>query len=85
MFNPSQLIYAGNKQGVDTFYYNGTRIDAVLSREDRESYLYVGFSRDLPADLAQRLLAWFGMDRYRQYARYRFADNSCYYVQKQPA
>ncbi len=85
MFNPRQLTYCGRKQGVDTFYYNGIRIDAALSREDNESYLYVGFSGELAADQVQGLLAWFGLDRCRQYSRYRFTDNSCYYVQRQPA
>ena len=85
MFDLGRLVYAGRNGGIDTFYYEGVRIDAAFSRAQDGQYLFVGMGDALPEAVQDGLLAWFGIDRRRYYAEYEFSDRSCYYVQRTAA
>ncbi len=85
MFDPNQLRYAGRQRGIDVFYYGGIRIDASIAREDGQQVLYVGLGRELPERILSGLLAWFGLDRGKDFSEYEFPDESCYFVQRRAA
>ena len=85
MFNPNQLIYCGQQQGIDVFDYNGIRIDATVTQERNGQYLYLGFGKGLPDTIMPGLMAWFGLDWRKDFTEYQFPDKSYYFVQKRAA
>ena len=85
MFYLSHLHYVGRKQGIDVFYYDGVRIDAILANDQDGRYLYLGIGKGLPETVFPGLLDWFGINRHQYYAEYEFPDQSFYLVQRMAA
>ena len=87
MFNPYNLVYCGNKHGIDVFSYNGVRIDATLTNARDGRYLYVGFgkNRGISSEEMAGLLQWFGIDRSQFFDEHEFPDKSFYFVQRKAA
>ena len=77
MFEPGLLLYDRTEGPVSSYRYG----PAIVSVGHDSERIYVSVDRPLPNEITDGLLAWFGMDMSRKVARYRFDDNSRYFVQ----
>ena len=74
----SKLLRHYRTDGQVISYLYGT---ALISAAYDNERIYISVDRPLPNDITNEMLAWFGMDMRRKVSRYRFDDNSRYFVQ----
>ena len=85
MFQPERLHYMGSKNGIEVFSYDGVRVDTMTSEENDGQYVYVGVDRNVPPQMLNGMLTWFGIDRRRNYTSRVFPDTSRFFYQKKSA
>ena len=74
----SKLLRHYRTDGQVISYLYGT---ALISAAYDNERIYISVDRPLPNDITNEMLAWFGMDMRRKVSRYRYDDNSRYFVQ----
>ena len=85
MFHPDHLRLISSNNGIEVFNYDGVRVDTMVASEMDGQYVYVGVDREVPPQMLNGMLTWFGIDQLRNYTGRVFPDKSRFYYQKKSA